>query len=80
MTMESVTHPTVFNAAQLYILELLSRVDSETELNEIKNVLAKHYADKALDAIDQLWEQGTINEQVLQTWKHEHMRTPYQHK
>lgn len=77
--MGNAIHPTVFNAAQLYILELMSRVDSEAELNEIKNVLAKHYADKALDAIDQLWENGSIDEQMLQSWKKEHMRTPYRH-
>lgn len=75
--MEKSANHTVFNAAQLYILELMSRVQNENELNEIKDVLAKHFADKALDAIDKLWDEGKINEDVIQSWKHEHMRTPY---
>lgn len=75
--MEKSANHTVFNAAQLYILELMSRVQNENELNEIKDVLAKHFADKALDAIDKLWDEGKINDDVIQSWKHEHMRTPY---
>lgn len=74
--MEHANH-TVFNTAQLYILELMSRVRSENELNEIKDVLAKHFANKALDAVDKLWDEGKINNGVIQSWKHEHMRTPY---
>lgn len=70
---------TVFNKAQLYLLELFSRMESDSELDEVKNLLAKHYANKALDAIDELWEKGTINGDIIQEWKHEHMRTPYIH-
>lgn len=75
--MERQANHTVFNAAQLYILELMARVRNENELNEIKDVLARHFADKALDAVDRLWDEGTINDSVVQAWKNEHMRTPY---
>jgi len=27
--------------------------------------------------MDRLWDEGVINEQVVEDWKHEHMRTPY---
>lgn len=68
---------TVFNPAQLYMLQVMSQVRDDNELNNIKDIIAKHFADKALDAIDQLWEDGTIDEGVIESWKHEHMRTPY---
>lgn len=68
---------TVFNQAQLQILDLLSRVDSEKTLNEIRDLLANYFARKAEEEIDALWESGRLNEQVLEEWKHEHMRTPY---
>lgn len=55
----------IFNKAQLYLLELFSRMESDAELEEVKNLLAKHYAKKALDAIDELWEKGEINEDVI---------------
>ena len=77
--MANLANRTIFNAAQLYMLEVMAHVQNETELNDIKNLLAKYYANKALDAIDKLWDEGKINEETLQTWKHEHMRTPYIH-
>lgn len=75
--MEGVTERTVFNQAQLYILEVMSRVNDMEELNDIKNLLAKHFAEKALDSIDALWDEGEINQDTIESWKHEHMRTPY---
>ena len=42
-----------------------------------KTDLAQYYADKAEEAIDKLWEEGTINDSVIEDWKNEHMRTPY---
>lgn len=37
---------TVFNPAQLYLLEMFSRVKTEEQLQEIKNLLAGYYAKK----------------------------------
>lgn len=39
-----------------------------------KTDLAQYYADKAEEAIDKLWEEGTINDSVIEDWKNEHMR------
>ena len=52
---------TVFNAAQLQILDLMSYVESEDTLNEIKDMLSNYFAQKA----------------VIDQWKQEHLRTPY---
>lgn len=30
-----------------------------------------------VDAIDQLWDEGVLNDSVIEGWKNEHMRTPY---
>ena len=38
---------TVFNAAQLQILDLMSYVESEDTLNEIKDMLSNYFAQKA---------------------------------
>lgn len=32
---------------------------------------------KAIDAADALWDEGLIDEETIEQWKHEHMRTPY---
>ena len=34
-------------------------------------------AKQAEDAIDRLWDEGKINDDVIDEWKNEHMRTPY---
>ena len=68
---------TVFNNAQLEILDLMSYVESEDTLNEIRDMLPRYFAEKAQKEIDKLWEAGTINDAVVEGWKNEHMRTPY---
>ena len=29
-----------------------------------------------MDELDKLWDEGKINDQVIEEWKYEHMRTP----
>lgn len=41
--------PTVFNSAQLYLLDVFSRIKSDEELNDIKRIIGNYYAQK-LDA------------------------------
>ena len=67
----------IFNTAQLEILDLMAYVESEDTLNEIRDMLSRYFAEKAQKEIDKLWEEGTINDIVVEGWKTEHMRTPY---
>lgn len=66
--------------AQLELLNALNGIDSETELNEFKNLLANYFAQKAQKAIDALWDDGAISEQTIEQWGKEHMRTPYRYE
>ena len=68
---------TIFNPAQLEILDLMSYVDNEETLDEIKDMLSRYFAQKAEKGIDQLWDSGQINDSVIEEWKKEHMRTSY---
>ena len=63
--------------AQLELHDALNNINSEAELNEFKNVLAHYFAQKAQKAIDALWDEGVINEETIEQWGKEHMRTPY---
>jgi hypothetical protein len=63
--------------AQLELLDALNGINSEAELNEFKNVLAHYFANKAQKAIDALWDEGVINDETIEQWGKEHMRTPY---
>ena len=65
--------------AQLELLNALKNIKSESELNEFKDLVAHFFAEKAQKAIDALWEEGVINEETINQWGAEHMRTPYRY-
>ena len=66
-----------FTPFQIEMLELASRVTSEVEMQDIRRMLGQYFAKRAEDAIDRLWDEGVINDNVMEEWKSEHMRTPY---
>ena len=65
--------------AQLDVLNLVRGIQSEGDYLEFRNMLARYFADKAQKQIDALWENGTINEQTIEQWGNERMRTPYRY-
>ena len=66
-----------FTPFQIEMLELVSRVSSEVEMQDIRRILGQYFAKRAEDAIDHLWDEGVLNDSVMEEWKSEHMRTPY---
>ena len=76
--MEAATlQSTPFTPFQIEMLELVSRVSSEVEMQDIRRMLGQYFAKRAEDAIDRLWDDGVLNDSVMEEWKAEHMRTPY---
>lgn len=65
---------TIFTPAQLEILDLISYVENEDTLIEIRDMLSRYFAQKAEKEIDKLWDEGVINDTVIEKWKTEHMR------
>ena len=65
--------------AQLEFLDALNSIKSEAELMEFKNLVAHYFAQKAQKGIDALWDNGSINEETIEQWGAEHMRTPYRY-
>ena len=63
--------------AQLDVLNLIKGINTEADYSDFRNMLARYFADKAQKQIDALWDNGTINEQVVENWGKERMRTPY---
>lgn len=66
-----------FNPAQLELLSTMSSLNTEDDLVELKMALSRFFAERADREMERLWNDGTINEQTLESWSHEHMRTPY---
>ena len=65
--------------AQLELMNALNSIRTEDELNEFKNLVAQFFAQKAQKAIDALWDEGTINNETIEQWGAEHMRTSYRY-
>ena len=51
---------TVFNLAQLQVLEMMSFVDSPEALTELKKAISDYFAKQAQKEIDRLWENGEL--------------------
>ena len=68
---------TVFNPAQLELLDAMASLQSEEELKALKHALSEFFARRADEEMDKLWEEGAWNEQTLQDLRHAHFRTPY---
>ena len=65
--------------AQLELMNALNSINSEAELNEFKDLVAHFFAQKAQKARDALWDEGIINDETINQWGAEHMRTPYRY-
>jgi len=74
----TITQP--LNAAQIELLNSVAHIESEEDLRELKHTLSMFFAKLADREIDRLWGEGVINEEVIEKWAHEHMRTPYRPK
>lgn len=70
-------HRTIFSPAQQYILQVMASVQSEKEIEDIKNLIAQYFANKALDAIDKNIADGLYTQDTINSWANEHNRTPY---
>ncbi|MCQ2348175.1 MAG: hypothetical protein MJZ65_03195 [Paludibacteraceae bacterium] len=65
--------------AQLDVLHLVKGINNEADYISFRDMLAHYFAEKAQTAIDAMWDNGKINEQVVEQWGNERMRTPYRY-
>lgn len=65
--------------AKLEVLSAINALDSQAELDELKDSIARFFAAKAQRAIDALCDEGVITSGTIEAWGKEHMRTPYRH-
>lgn len=75
--MDASQQSTKFSNLQLELLKLYAHNVSDSELRDIKKMLAEYFARKADEEMDKLWEEKGWDESTIKKWKKEHMRTPY---
>jgi hypothetical protein len=62
------------SALQQELLELYAHQTSDAELSDIKDMLAQYYANKAMDAMDTLWEERGYTAETMSEWANGHDR------
>ena len=65
------------NPAQYELLNLLSCVNKDEDVAELKAIIVQFLNTRLQKEIDRLWDNGTLTEEKLAAWQNEHMRTPY---
>ncbi|MDY6791464.1 MAG: hypothetical protein SWH54_09370 [Thermodesulfobacteriota bacterium] len=56
---------------QMELLKLYSTNLKETDLEELKKVLANHFAGKATKEADQIWKQKKMSTDTMEKWLNE---------
>lgn len=75
--MKLIMERTVFNKAQLEMLDIMANIRSDEELDALKHVVSEFYARRADEEMEKLWQSGQWNEQTLKELGSAHYRTPY---
>ena len=65
------------NQAQKAVLNVISCLQSEQDLADLKRTLVKFMNDRLQREMDKLWESGEISNEKLQEMLSEHLRTAY---
>lgn len=65
------------NPAQYELLNVLSCINKDEDLAELKTVIVQFLNSRLQKEIDRLWDDGTLTEEKVMAWGDEHMRTPY---
>jgi hypothetical protein len=62
---------------QIELIRLFSYQIPDNQIVEIKDLLAKYFAEVATREMDKLWDENQWNNDTMETWSNEHLRTPY---
>ena len=71
LLIENRMEQTVFNPAQMKILQMMAYIKTPLELDNLENVLCQYFAKKVDEGIDEL----CITLDTIESWGNEHLRT-----
>ncbi len=66
-----------FNPAQQAVLNVVSCLQSDQDLEDLKRTLVKFMNERMQREMDKLWKSGSWSEEKLESMRSEHLRTPY---
>ena len=65
------------NQAQLQILDMLSFIKTPEALQDLNKVISDYFVQKADAELDRMWNEGILNDERIESFRHLHERTPY---
>lgn len=65
------------NQAQLQILDMLSFIKTPEALQDLNKVISDYFVQKADAELDRMWNEETLDEERIESFRHLHERTPY---
>lgn len=68
---------TVFNDAQIDLLNMMQWVKTPEALADLKQAISDFFARKAKEEMDALWENGKMTQEKFERFATLHERTPY---
>ncbi len=68
---------TVENQGFMELMKVISCHLSQTQLEEVKELLGKYFAQKASDEADEIWKEKGFTDEAMDKWLNEHNRTAY---
>ena len=66
-----------FSPAQQAVLNVISCLQSEQDLNDLKQTLVKFMNERLQREMDKMWDSGAWSEEKLEAMQSEHLRTSY---
>ncbi|MDY5637559.1 MAG: dephospho-CoA kinase [Parabacteroides sp.] len=65
------------NQAQMQLLDMMSFVKTPEALSDLNKVISDYFARKADEEMNKLWDEGFLNDEKIEQFRHLHERTPY---
>ena len=66
-----------FNQAQMQLLDMMSFVKTPEALSDLNKVISDYFARKADEEMNKVWDEGFLNDEKIEQFRHLHERTPY---
>ena len=65
------------NQAQLQLLDMMSFIKTPEALRDLNKVISDYFVKKADEEMTKMWNEGTLNEEKIESFWNIHERTAY---
>lgn len=68
---------TSLTPSQVEVLNMMSFVDKSSTFERLKDAIADFFAKQLDEEISQMWKDGSLDEEKIESFRNLHERTPY---